>query len=316
MEKHSTQTPRFFTQRIWIYSKEMFPVLIYLPYVIALYACMNFIVQALSGEPLLIDQSFLVGIISAFFMMLQMRTFDDLKDIDLDIELFPHRATARKQVLKSDIVAISTVSFLVVLNVNIFFGQPTLPVYALMISYCLLTFKWFFAEQFHRKHIFITMLDHQPIPYAINFFLIHTALLSGLNYESFGLKHLMLLLVISLPVTAWEISRKVRSKDMETAYETFSMVIGMRLSTFLPLLFLLVAVGLSSYLGTFLEFGMSFQAVNGLIIAYLLFFYLRFLIYPKKEFNTLTNNALVSTTAMFFNLLIHVLIQFEIHMQL
>lgn len=312
MEQRLSQTPRWFTRRIWIYSKEMFPVLIYLPYVVALYACMSFIVQALSGQEIVIDQAFYVGIISAFFMMLQMRTFDDLKDIDLDIELFPHRATAQKLVLKSDIVAISTLSFLIVLNVNIFWAQATLPVYALMISYCLLTYKWFFAEQYHRKHIFVTMLDHQPIPYAINFFLIHTALLSGVIYEDFQLKHFLLLMMISLPVTAWEISRKVRSKDMETAYETFSMVIGMRLASILPMLFLLAASGISIYLGQLLSLGFYFYLVDFMIIAYILFYYLRFIFIPKKEYNTLTNNALVSTTLIFFNLLIHVLIRFEI----
>lgn len=122
--------------------------------------------------------------------------------------------------------------------VNLIWCQQTLMVFTIMIIYVLLTFKWFFAEKFHREHIFITMLDHQPLPYVINYFLIHTALASGTDYESFNIAHLFLLLIVSMPITAWEVSRKIRSADMETEYETFSMVIGLKLATLIPLIFL------------------------------------------------------------------------------
>jgi 4-hydroxybenzoate polyprenyltransferase len=303
-------TPKYFISRAWIYSKEMFPVLIYLPYVIALYGCVNFVVQILSGDPVVIDTMAIVGMISAFFMMLLMRTFDDLKDIEIDIELFPHRATARKAVLKSDIVAISLISFLVLLNTNIFFGQSTLPVFAIMISYCLLTFKWFFAEQFHRNHIFITMMDHQPIPYVINFFLIHTALATGAHYEPFSSTHLILWLIVSLPVTAWEVSRKIRSADMETQYETFSMVVGVKTATAIPLICLTATGLMSLHIGSLLHFSPWFFAINIAILAMVLFVYLRFFFRPIKENNILTNTALVTTTAYFTNLLVNTVLTY------
>jgi len=306
----SNPTPRYFIQRAWIYSREMFPILMYLPYVVALYACMNFIVQKLSGDELVVDQSFYVGLISAFFMMLLMRTFDDLKDFDLDKELFPHRATARKAVLRSDIVAISLVSFLIVLNVNIFFGQLTLPLYAIMISYCLLTFKWFFAEQFHRNHIFITMMDHQPIPYVINFFLIHTALASGPQYESFSSVHLFLWLIVSMPVTAWEVSRKIRSADKETTYETFSMVLGVRTATAIPLLFFLATCFMSIYIGYLLDFSLLFHLFVGVLMAIIVWIYGRFLMYPLDKYNILTKASLLITTALFVNLFVHTALSF------
>lgn len=303
-------TPRFFIQRAWIYSKEMFPVLMYLPYVVALYACMSFIVQKLSGHDLQMDTSFYVGLISAFFMMLLMRTFDDLKDFDLDKDLFPHRATARKAVLRSDIVAISLTSFLVVLNVNIFYGQATLPYYALMISYCLLTFKWFFAEQFHRNHIFITMIDHQPIPYVINFFLIHTALASGVEYESFSGVHVILWLIVSMPVTAWEVSRKIRSADKETTYETFSMVLGVRTATAIPFVMLTLTAIMGIYIGQLLDFPLTFHLVMGVLILITSFIYLRFLIFPVNQYNILTKASLFITTALFTNLFVHTALEF------
>lgn len=312
-EERGPNTPRFFLTRAWIYSKEMFPVLVYLPYVIALYGCTNLIVQMLSGDEIVIDTMAIVGMISAFFMMLLMRTFDDLKDFEIDKDLFPHRATPKKLVLKADITAISLFSFLVLLNVNVFCGQSTMGVFAIMISYCLLTYKWFFAEKYHRQHIFFTMLDHQPIPYVINFFLIHTALATGSHYEAFGFNHLILWLIVSLPVTAWEVSRKVRSADMETHYETFSMVIGLKLATIIPMIFMAVTGLMCAYIGNELHFSMWFFVVDALVIGAILFYYLRFLIYPTKENNVLTNVALFTTTGLFFNLMIHTIYSYVSH---
>ncbi len=176
-----------FLRRVWIYSQEMFPVFIYLPYVVVLYFCLNFTTQALSGQEIVIDGYTLVGMVTAFFMMLQMRTFDDLKDIEIDKELFPERATPRGAVFPADIRILSISSFLILLITNVLFGQLTMPVFIVMMVYALLTFKWFFAEELHRKNLFLCMLTHQPLPYMINFFLIHTALACGTIYEPFTL---------------------------------------------------------------------------------------------------------------------------------
>ena len=335
----SAETPKYFVQRAWIYSKEMFPIFIYIPYVVALYFCVNIVIQILNspaflaaktacwgegtetemrnllysaGSQVVLDSTALAGVVSAFFVMLMMRTFDDLKDFELDAHLFPHRATARKLVLKRDIQAISLTSFITLVVVNWIWGQQTIVVFALMLTYTLLTFKWFFAEKFHREHIFITMLDHQPLPYVINFFLIHTALASGSNYESFQTIHLILLLIVSMPITAWEISRKIRSADMETEYETFSMVIGLKPATLLPMLFLLTVCGLHLYVGSLMAFGPIFHYVVYIVAAVVLFFYLRFLFQPTKENNVLTNVALFATTTSFLNLLFNTLIVYHI----
>lgn len=305
---NTSNTSKSFFVRIWAYTSEMFPVLVYLPFVIALYACLNFIIQILSGNEIVIDNQTIVGAISAFFMMLLMRTFDDLKDFELDKELFPERATARNAVFKSDIIIVSATSFIVLVTVNVLFAQKSLLIFAIMMTYALLTFKWFFAEKFHRTHIFITMLDHQPIPYAINFFLIHTALASGNIYENFTFTHFLLLLIVSFPVTAWEISRKIRSKDKETQYETFSMVIGLKASTIIPLVLIVLTGIFCLHIGNLLNFPLIFYIIDVALIVYAAFYYIRFLIKPINEYNVLKNTSLISTTLMFINLLINTLV--------
>ena len=310
---NALKTQKSFISRIWIYSREMFPVLIYLPFVIALYSCINFIIQILSGNKIEIDTYSIAGVISAFFMMLLLRTFDDLKDFEIDKDLFPTRATPRKAVLKSDIVTLSVTSFVILILINVFFAQHTLLIFAVMMIYALLTYKWFFAEKYHRSHIFVTMLDHQPLPYIINFYLIHTSLATGLVYENFTFTHFVLLLIVSLPITAWEVSRKIRSHNMETQYETFSKVLGVKTATVIPLICITITGLLCLYIGKLLNFSIVFYIINIVLIIYAAFYYLRFLFIPEKKFNVLTNTSLISTTLMFLNLLINTLVIYSIN---
>jgi 4-hydroxybenzoate polyprenyltransferase len=287
---------------------EMFPVLIYLPYVLALYLCLNFATQSISSNSIVFDVQGIVGMVTAFFMMLQMRTFDDLKDIEIDKDLFPERATPRGAVLKKDIQIISIVAFCILVVTNFVFGQKTILVFIIMMLYALLTFKWFFAEKYHREHVFFTMLTHQPLPIMINFFLIHTALASGNDYEQFNTSHFILLLIFSLPITAWETSRKIRSLDKEDEYETFSKLFGARGASIIPLTCLLLSGLLSIYIGFQLNLTNSHLAIVGILILMILFFFGRFLLQPSDKNNVLKNITMLFTTALFFNLLIHILL--------
>jgi len=254
--------------------------------------------------------------ITAFFIMLQMRTFDDLKDIEIDKDLFPWRATPRKAVLKSDIQILSVFSFVVLVLTNVLLGQETLTVFIIMMAYAVLTFKWFFAEEFHRKNLLFTMLTHQPLPWVINYFLIHTALASGDGYQEFTFSHWILLAIFSLPITAWEVSRKIRAIGHETHYETFSLLFGTRPATWVPFVCLLLTGGLSIKVAMELQLGQSFYWVTALLLIYVLFIYGRFLKTPTVENNKLTNTAMIFTTAIFLNFLAHVLMHFDVVNQL
>ncbi len=312
MEATPLTTPKSLLTRIGTYSKEMFPVPIYLPYVIALYVCLNFASQAIAGEEIALDTYGIVGMITAFFIMLQMRTFDDLKDFELDKDLFPWRATPRLAVLKSDIQFLSILSFAMLVGTNVLFGQKTILIFIIMMAYALLTFKWFFAEEFHRKNLIFTMITHQPLPWVINYFLIHTALASGSSYEAFSTNHWMLLAIFSFPVTAWEVSRKIRAIGHETEYETFSMIFGTRPATWIPLICLLLSGIFSISIAMDLNLDTSFFWITGALLLYVIFFYGRFLWQPTVKNNVLKNTAMIFTTLLFLNFLVHVLMNFKV----
>jgi 4-hydroxybenzoate polyprenyltransferase len=309
-------TTKPFPARIWTYSLEMFPVLIYIPYIIALYVCLSFTAQAISGTSVVIDRYSIIGLVSAFFMMLLMRTFDDLKDFEIDKELFPERATPRGAVFKSDIQILSVSSFIILLIVNIWFAREIFLVFAIMMTYALLTFNWFFAEKIHRKNVFLTMVTHQPLPFMVTFYLIFTALASGPILEKFTWNHLVLLFIFALPVTAWETSRKIRSAEKETTYVTFSKIFGARGATFIPLVCLVITHGLALYLGQYLNFGLTYFITMMLLLIYMLFFYVRFIIMPTNENNVLKNTAMIFTSLLFLNLLVHTLLVCKVIIEL
>ena len=129
----TTAPTRSFLGRIWMYSREMFPLHLYVPYVVTLYACLNFSAQAIAGTDIIIDIYGIVGMVSAFCMMLLLRTFDELKDVEIDKELFPDRALPRGDVKVSDVATLAIIAFTVLVVINIFFAQETLPWFALML---------------------------------------------------------------------------------------------------------------------------------------------------------------------------------------
>jgi 4-hydroxybenzoate polyprenyltransferase len=271
-----------------------------------MYACMSFTVQSLGSE-IVIDCYFVTGIISAFFMMLLIRNFDDLKDYELDKKIFPNRPIPRGDVKKSDIQLMAFSSFIIVLLANAIFAQKTLVVFLVMIVYALLTYKWFFAEKFHRSHVFFTMFTHQPLPIIINFFLIHTALASGTNYEVFSLKYFFVLLLFSFPVTIWETSRKIRSADMETEYETFSRFLGARNATLIPIILIFLTSILGVYFGLQLNLGVSFYIILLVLLVGVAFFYIRFFVKPTNENNLLKSVSMAFAGIFFLNLLAHII---------
>ncbi|MCG8328818.1 MAG: UbiA family prenyltransferase [Chitinophagales bacterium] len=315
MESQQTATPPSFFTRAWIYSKEMFPVLIYLPYVIALYCCMNFTSQAVSGHDIIINVYAIVGMISAFFFMLQMRAFDDLKDFEIDKDLFPWRSTPQGLVLKRDIEILAGISFTILVLTNVVFGQKTLWIFAIVMVYTLLTYKWFFAEEYHRKHLFFTMFTHQPLPWMINLYLVYTALASVNPSDPFTINHWILWGIFSLPITAWEVSRKIRAIGNETHYETFSLLLGTRPATLIPFACLLLMGGLAIYMGNALSLGNVFLWLTILLMAYASFFYIRFLWKPTIKNNVLNQTAMVFTSLLFLNLLVHVLMGAKVLVQ-
>ena len=93
--------------RLAVYFTERFPVLVYIPFSIILYLCLSFLVQLISGVDPVFDQYGVAGCLTAFLFMLLIRTFDDIKDVDLDHDIFPDRPVSRGAVLIKDVYGLA-----------------------------------------------------------------------------------------------------------------------------------------------------------------------------------------------------------------
>ena len=156
------------------------------------------------------------------------------------------------------------------------------------------------------------MSTHQPLPWAINYYLLHTALASGQIYDPFSKNQWILLAIFSLPVTAWEVSRKIRAIGHETAYETFSMIFGTRPATLIPYIALTVCGILSLYVSSVLNLGASYRVIFLILFIYLTIFFGRFYLFQTDKNNVLKNTAMIYTTLLFVNLLIHILLKYKL----
>lgn len=301
-----------FYKRIKIYLSERFPVLLYFPFVAILYLAMSFITQIISNKTPYINLNSIIGILSVFFMMLLIRTFDDIKDNELDYKIFPNRPVPRGDVLISDVKILSVISFIILILLNVFFAVKTLWLFYIMITYTLLTFKWFFAKQLHLNNPKIAMVTHQPLPLVILFFALHTALASSKIYYPFTINHFFVLLLFSLPITAWEISRKIKSPDNENKYETFSKIFGVQIATLIPVILYSIASFFALIIGYKLDFSIFFFILIGTDLIFLMYFFIRFYINPISKNNILQQIAVIFTSLLFVIIIAFLVLNYSI----
>lgn len=298
--------------RLSVYFTERFPILVYIPFSAILYICLSFLVQLISGVDLVLDGYSVVGCLTAFLFMLLIRTFDDIKDVDLDHDIFPDRPVSRGAVLIQDVYGLAIVSFIALVVINVWFAPLSLWVFFGVMIYALGTFKYFFAEELHIRKPVVAMITHQPLPLSIIFVLIHISLASGSEYNSFEVNHLFLLLTFALPVTAWEVSRKIKAPSEEIErYATFSRILGPKGASAVPLILYLISAGSSIFLARHLDLHSSYFILIGFYLLVVSYVFVRFMAKPIPDRNILKNVAMAYTGLFILTLLVYVFIRYQ-----
>lgn len=298
--------------RLTVYFTERFPILVYIPFSAVLYICLSVLVQLISGVDPVFDQYDIAGCLTAFLFMLLIRTFDDIKDVDLDHDIFPDRPVSRGAVLIQDVYGLAIFSFCSLVVVNIFFAPASIWVFVGVMIYALGTFKYFFAEELHIRKPVVAMITHQPLPLSIVFVLIHIALASGNEYSSFEVNHLFLLLTFALPVTAWEVSRKIKAPSQEVErYATFSRILGPKGASVIPLVLYLISAGSSMLLAKHLDLHSSYYLAIGVYLLIVSVVFIRFIANPIPDRNILKNVAMTYTGLFMSTLLVYVFLRYQ-----
>lgn len=236
----------------------------------------------------------LLGAWSVFGLWLVLRLMDEIKDEDIDRELFPHRPVPSGRVSKADIKRTLASAMILYLGAHVFAGVA-LWTALFVLGYSVLMFKRFFAPQVLRRSLIITLVSHNPIvPLMLAQCFVVFAVDHGIALNELHLDLIVpFIVMLWLPLLAWELARKIRSPEEETAYVTYSRLFGyvgavlltggVQTTAFCVGLYFWSRFSLSwTYLGI-LIFGLGLTYLG----------YLRFVLHPSPETGKLKYYAVV-----------------------
>lgn len=215
-------------QRLTLYLREMYPLPQRVPMALLIAASVLLFMRDAHGwenAPWIAPLAASAG--AVFFILLLLRLMDELKDRDIDRELFRDRPLPSGRVRESDIrlgMAGATVAYLL----PHFLWPLALPSALLLLAYTGLMYVYFFIPAILRRNLLLNLATHNPV---IPLIIVHLCLLSaaaqGAAFSS--LKWDVILLFAAMlwsALFAWEIARKIRSPQEENAYVTYSRIFG------------------------------------------------------------------------------------------
>jgi hypothetical protein len=257
--------------RLADYLAQLFPPALYVPSGIASFLSVYFALQALAAPgPLRLTWRACVGAATVVLLTLLMRVYDELKDVDSDVRLgqagdpkYRERCVVTGHVRVEDLRALRWWVSGVLVALNLLHG-PSLPLLAFAGVFLLLwlSFRWFFWPAIQRS-LLLAFITHNPIALAFAGYVVAVAVADfGTGVLTPTL--LPLLLASWLPISAWETSRKVRHAPDETAYQTYSQVLGWKVAAWLPAFFVLAATTCHLVVASAAGLGPAFPVVAGL----------------------------------------------------
>ena len=236
-------------KRLGLYLNEMFPLTSFLGTMLTAFAIQLTYLRLFGLSAQFHMQMLLSGIVITSVTLL-IRVMDEFKDYQDDLTNYPNRPLPSGRVYRSDLkkLAALCVALILLLSLtsrNLFFFS------ILTLGYTVLMLKWFFIEPKMRKSLPLAFISHHPIV-LFNFVYLILGMIE--NFPELNWSKLMLILPIALIFTNWEISRKIRMPQDETAYTTYSQIWGPRLaisiSLFLQLTYTSVVFVIFNQFGT------------------------------------------------------------------
>jgi hypothetical protein len=275
--------------RVRLYVGQMFPLPVMAASATFHFLAVWFALQALAGiAPVQITPAAVRGAASVFLILLLMRLYDELKDAASDIVL--GRAgdpLYRDRVLVTGAVHITDVHWLrwvvtaslIVVNMP-FTATWRSATFWILFGVMWLSFKWFFWPGMSR-HLLLAFVTHNPISLLVVGYVV------ALFADEFGTGRLttstlLLMLGLWLPVATWETSRKIRAPGEETAYSTYSKVLGWRVAAIVPAAFALGSAGALTAIAIDIGLSPLFYVLIGTACALLVWRCLLFRLAPSR----------------------------------
>jgi 4-hydroxybenzoate polyprenyltransferase len=211
-----------------VYLAEMYPLPRFLGYWALLYLAFTILLARIHGVLAhLFSWSSTTAITTLFLFGLILRLMDELKDRDIDRELFSDRPLPSGRVLESDIKISLGAVMVIFFLVNAWMSKPLLMA-LLLLGYSLLMFLFFFIPAILRRNLLLTLATHNPVvALTLLYLVVVFAAAHGLPLAAIHWPQTLLLIIMFWSMLfAWEVSRKIRAPEEETAYVTYSRILG------------------------------------------------------------------------------------------
>ncbi len=222
-------------KRLYIYSKEMYPIIPRM--------CLGFLVFSEIYFILLLNQGVtqfevgiqeIIGAFTVFSFLFWLRIADDFKDYEHDLRLFAHRPLPSGRVKKKDLIIFLCVLISITAILNIVFMNNII-VFIFLYTYGFLMAMWFFQKSKIQKNLPLALITHNPVQLIINLYIISFTCIKY-NLPYFSLTNVLLLFTLYFPALMWEVARKIRAPKDENEYITYSKLFGYKKSTLFVLL--------------------------------------------------------------------------------
>lgn len=277
-------------KRIAIYLSEMFPITSFIGTMLTAFAFQLIYLRLFSLPPQFHIQMLMSGFVITGVTLL-IRIMDEFKDFEDDLRNFPDRPLPSGKVLKSDLkflatLCVATILIPSLLNKNLFIFS------LLTLGFTLLMLKWFFIENKMRKSLPLAFFTHHPI---VIFNIIYLLLGMIETYSELDWSKAFFILPLALVFTNWEIARKIRSPEGETAYTTYSKIWGPRkaisVSIVLQLIYGFTAICIFNQLGSPILLNIMFLVFMFLML--LPFLRFLFTLKIKTPFKSIAENQIL-----------------------
>lgn len=280
--------------RILDYLGSMFRPQVYVPVAIAKFSVVYFAVQALGGHvPISVTWRAAAGTLTLVLFFLLLRVYDEIKDVETDFQLarqgdprYTSRpiVTGRIQVGDLRVFRWWIRSALVLVNLPIGYPGPLLA-FAAALGLTWMSFHWFFWPAVHKSPM-LQLATSNPLSAVLDVYVAALAVRDSgpMNHPGW---FVVLLIGTWMPAAAWEISRKIRHQPDETAYPSYSKILGWRVAPLFPILFIVISGICMTYVSRQANLSWTYPIVLLAAICLFIAACLRFELYPSTRSSNL-----------------------------
>lgn len=219
--------------RLATYVRRMFPPAVMIPSGVGNAVAIHASLSALAGVAPRITPRLGAASATVVLVMLLLRVYDELKDAASDAARaaegdarFRDRPLVRGEVTVADLESLKRWLLVLLVALNLPLGAPwPLLAFVAVLVVTGLSRHWFFWPAISRS-LLLAFATHNPMSLVVSAYV--AAVWARDAERPLPEGAIALLVGLWAPVAAWEISRKLRMPEEETAYTTYSRVLGLR----------------------------------------------------------------------------------------